>query len=126
MAIAKRIATMTSWRRLPDEINMSIVAWLVGIVLIGSIGCADQDRLLRAGKAQVGQHVDEVLRLTGQPDRDRRVTDGKMEPCKLGSARAFDYHSPTGFTRRVFGVESTATVCFDANDRVTMTHLREY
>ena len=115
IALALKRPTCRSWH-----------SSLVAIGVIASIGCDDQNRLLRAGKAQLGQHVDEVIGLAGQPDQDRRVTEGVMEPCKVGSVRAFDYDSPTGLTRRIFTLESTATVCFDANDKVTMTHRREY
>jgi len=119
--------TMVPQCRQRQKISMSIPTLLiVTIAVTGSIACDDQDRLLRAAKAQVGQHADEVIRLAGEPDQDRRVVEGVMEPCKTGSVRAFDYHSPTGLTRRVFGLESTATVCFDANDKVTMTNVREY
>lgn len=106
---------------------MSILRVLiVSVLVVGSIACFGHDRLLRAGKAEVGQHVDEVIRLAGQPDVDRRVTKGVMEPCKAGSARALEYHSPSGLSRGIFGLMSTTTVCFDANDRVTMTHERDY
>lgn len=113
--------------RLRKEMNMSIpILLIVTIAAIGSSACDDQDRVLRAAKAQVGQRADEVIKLAGEPDQDRRVVASVMEPCKTGSVRAFDYHSPTGLTRRVFGLESTTTVCFDANDKVTMTNVREY
>ena len=111
-----------SWR-----IGLLLFANVVGfMVSVGSADTRDIENAVRAEMVPVGTTRSELLEVAPGPTLERSVGVSR-DICPAGTARALEYHIPTGVMARLLPLtergayRTVVTVCLDEKDRVVGT-----
>ena len=111
-----------SWR-----FGLLLLANIVGLLVsVVSAESRDIERAVRAEMVPVGTTRIELMQLAPGPTLERSVEQGR-DICPAGTARAVEYHVPTGVIARLLPLQERGTygsvviVCLDERDRVVGT-----